>query len=94
MLIPLNLKRNKSVAISIVKLENGYYSIKPCNVVNGFGMDAIPSFQINCPQHETPIGPIEAVPVYDFDESFNFKGKDMYKGIQYVLNKLETEYTF
>ena len=49
MLIPLNLKRNKSVAISIVKLENGYYLIKPCNVVNGFGMDVIPSFQINCP---------------------------------------------
>ena len=42
MLLPLNLKTSKSVALSIVKIDQ-FYSIKPCTIVNGFGMDEIDS---------------------------------------------------
>ena len=42
MLLPLNLKTSKSVALSIIKI-NQSYSIKPCTIVNGFGMDEIDS---------------------------------------------------
>ena len=42
MLLPLNLKTSKSVALSIIKTEQ-FYSIKPCTIVNGFGMDKIDS---------------------------------------------------
>ena len=42
MLLPLNLKTSKSVALSIVKIDQSY-SIKPCTVVNVFGMDEIDS---------------------------------------------------
>lgn len=38
MLLPLNLKTSKSVDLSIVKIDQ-FYSIKPCTIVNGFGMD-------------------------------------------------------
>mgnify|MGYP003600512300 CR=1 FL=1 len=40
MLLPLNLKTSKSVALSIIKIGQSY-SIKPCTIVNGFGMDEI-----------------------------------------------------
>lgn len=42
MLLPLNLKTSKSVALSIIKIGQSY-SIKPCTIVNGFGMDKIDS---------------------------------------------------
>ena len=42
MLLPLNLKTSKSVALSIIKIDQ-FYSIKPCTIVNGFGMDEIDS---------------------------------------------------
>lgn len=42
MLLPLNLKTFKSVALSIIKIGQSY-SIKPCTIVNGFGMDEIDS---------------------------------------------------
>lgn len=42
MLLPLNLKTSKSVALSIIKIGQSY-SIKPCTIVNGFGMDEIDS---------------------------------------------------
>lgn len=35
MLLPLNLKTSKSVALSIIKI-NQFYSIKPCTIVNGY----------------------------------------------------------
>lgn len=42
MLLPLSLKTSKSVALSIVKIDQ-FYSIKPCTIVNAFGMDEIDS---------------------------------------------------
>ena len=43
MLLPLNLKTSKSVALSIIKIDQ-FYSIKPCTIINGFGMDEIDQF--------------------------------------------------
>ena len=40
MLLPLNFKTSKSIALSIIKIGQSY-SIKPCTIVNGFGMDEI-----------------------------------------------------
>lgn len=42
MLLPLNLKTSKSIALSIIKIGQ-FYSIKLCTIVNDFGMDKIDS---------------------------------------------------
>lgn len=42
MLLPLNLKTSKSVALSIIKIDQ-FYSIRPCTIVNGFDTDEIDS---------------------------------------------------
>lgn len=88
MLLPLNLKTSKSVALSIVKIDQ-FYSIKPCTIVNGFGMDKIDSSFIFTEADENYFSPI---PVFDFDEKFNTTGKDLLICLEEVLAKLKDEF--
>ena len=67
MLLPLNLKTSKSVALSIIKIGQSY-SIKPCTIANGFGMDKIDSSFIFTEADENYFSPI---PVFDFDNKFD-----------------------
>ena len=61
MLLPLNLKTSKSVALSIIKI-NQFYSIKPCTIVNGFGMDEIDSsFILTKAENENYFSPINKI---------------------------------
>ena len=88
MLLPLNLKTSKSVALSIIKI-NQFYSIKPCTIVNGFGMDEIDSSFIFTEADENSFSPI---PVFDFDEKFNTIGEDLLICLEEVLAKLKDEF--
>lgn len=88
MLLPLNLKTSKSVALSIIKI-NQLYSIKPCTIVNGFGMDKIDSSFIFAEADENYFSPI---PVFDFDEKFNTTGEDLLVCLEEVLAKLKEEF--
>ena len=73
MLLPLNLKTSKSVALSIIKIDQ-FYSIKPCTIVNGFGMDEIDSsFILTKAENENFFSPIA---VFDFDAEFDETGED------------------
>lgn len=88
MLLPLNLKTSKSVALSIIKIDQ-FYSIKPCTIVNGFGMDKIDSSFILTEADENYFSPI---PVFDFDEKFNTIGEDLLICLEEVLAKLKDEF--
>lgn len=88
MLLPLNLKTSKSVALSIIKI-NQFYSIRPCTIVNGFGMDEIDSSFILTKADENYFSPI---PVFDFDEKFDTTGEDLLICLEEVLAKLKDEF--
>ena len=102
MLLPLNLKTSKSVALSIIKIGQSY-SIKPCTIVNGFGMDEIDSSFIFTEADENSFSPI---PVFDFDAEFDTTGEDLLicleemmkvrnlgrKSLEEVLAKLKDEF--
>ena len=88
MLLPLNLKTSKSVALSIVKIGQSY-SIKPCTIVNGFGMDKIDSSFIFTKADENSFSPL---PVFDFDAEFDATGEDLLICLEEVLAKLKDEF--
>ena len=89
MLLPLNLKTSKSVALSITKIGQSY-SIKPCTIVNDFGMDEIDSsFILTKAENENYFSPI---PVFDFDEKFDTTGEDLLICLEEVLAKLKDEF--
>ena len=88
MLLPLNLKTSKSVALSIVKIDQSY-SIKPCTIVNVFGMDEIDSSFILTKANENSFSPI---PVFDFDAEFDATGEDLLICLEEVLAKLKDEF--
>ncbi len=89
MLLPLNLKTSKSVALSIVKIDQ-FYSIKPCTIVNGFGMDEIDSSLIfTKAENKNYFYP---VPVFDFDKEFDATGEDLLICLEEVLAKLKAEF--
>ena len=87
-LLPLNFKTSKSIALSIVKIDQ-FYSIKPCTIVNGFGMDEIDSSFIFTEADENSFSPI---PVFDFDEKFDTTGEDLLICLEEVLAKLKDEF--
>lgn len=89
MLLPLNLKTSKSTALSIIKIGQSY-SIKPCTIVNGFGMNEIDSSFILTKADENSFSPI---PVFDFDEKFNTTGEDLLICLEEVLAKLKYEFS-
>lgn len=89
MLLPLNLKTSKSVALSIIKIGQSY-SIKPCTIVNVFGMDEIDSsFILTKAENENHFSPI---PVFDFDAEFDANGEDLLICLEEVLAKLKDEF--
>ena len=89
MLLPLNLKTSKSIALSIIKI-NQFYSIKPCTIVNGFGMDEIDSsFILTKAENKNYFSPIL---VFDFDEKFDITGEDLLICLKEVLAKLKDEF--
>ena len=89
MLLPLNIKTSKSIALSIIKIGQSY-SIKPCTIVNGFDMDEIDSSFILTKADENSFSPM---PVFDFDEKFNTIGEDLLICLEEVLAKLKDEFS-
>lgn len=83
-----NFKTSKSIALSIIKIGQSY-SIKPCTIVNGFGMDKIDSSFIFTEADENYFSPI---PVFDFDEKFDTTGEDLLICLEEVLAKLKDEF--
>ncbi len=88
MLLPLNFKTSKSIALSIIKIGQ-FYSIKPCTIVNVFGMDEIDSSFIFTKGEENSFFPM---PVFDFDAEFDATGEDLLICLEEVLAKLKDEF--
>jgi hypothetical protein len=78
MLLPLNLKTSKSIALSITKTGQSY-SVIPCTIINGFGVD------------EDDENSFSLIPIFDFDEKFNTRGEDLLVCLEEVLAKLKDE---
>ncbi len=90
MILPLNLKTSKSIALSIIKIGRSY-SIKPCTILNGFGMDEIDSSCIlTKAENENYFSPVL---VFDFDEKFDTTGEDLLSCLKEVLAKLKDEFS-
>ena len=88
MLLPLNFKTSKSIALSIIKIGQ-FYSIKPCTIVNGFGMDKIDSSFIFTEADEISFSPIA---VFDFDAEFDATGEDLLICLEEALAKLKDKF--
>lgn len=88
MLLPLNLKTSKSVALSIIKIDQ-LYSIKPCTIVNSFGMYEIDSSFILTKAENENFSPIA---VFDFDAEFDTTGEDLLICLEEVLAKLKDKF--
>ena len=91
MLIPLNFKNAKDIALSVVKTSDGY-SVEPCNIVNGYGLDKLPSYMANSHKLKSEFNTIESVPMFKFEDSVGCSGPDLYDCIQKVLDKLEKKF--
>lgn len=92
MLLPLNLKTSKSVALSIIKIDQ-FYSIKPCTIVNGFGMDEIDSSFILTKAEAENENFFSPIAVFDFDAKFDTTGEDLLICLEEVLAKLKDEFS-
>lgn len=46
MLIPINLRDRQDLCLSIIRLSSGNYSVAVNEMVNGFGLNPIPSYQV------------------------------------------------
>lgn len=46
MQIPLNIKGREDLCLSFIRMADGSYSVAVNEVVNGFGMDPIPSYLV------------------------------------------------
>ena len=81
MLIPLNNKRDNSLALSVIRLNKGY-SVAIMSVINGYGMDSLPSYMYNERSEEVDA----VVSTTDYEV---VKGKDLYDCIEKCLKQLE-----
>ena len=91
MLVPLNFENNANVALSIIKNEsNDQYSVKACTIVNGYGLERLPSYCANRKPEDSPIGTIESIPMFDLNISYT--GTDLMECINQVLKELEKRY--
>ena len=43
MLVPLNTRKRNDLCLSVLRTENGF-SVKVVSIVNGFGLDSLPSY--------------------------------------------------
>lgn len=46
MLIPLNISGREDLCLLVIRLTDGRYLVAVNELVNGFGLDSIPSYQI------------------------------------------------
>lgn len=87
MIIPVHFAHNKSVAISVIKDKDGLYSVHTGTVVNGYGMDLLPSYCILDPDDEN-YGPC----VCFNDPREVRQGFDLEKLLKDVIDDLKSRY--
>ena len=81
MLIPLNNSKRKDLALSIVRIDNSY-SVAIVSIINGFGMNSIPSYMYNV--HADEIDATVCMEDYHI-----VRGNDLYKCIDECLAQLD-----
>lgn len=81
MLIPLNNLERENLALSVIRLNNGY-SVAIMSIVNGYGMDSIPSYMHNV--HNDEIDAVACMENYHV-----ITGNNLYECIDKCLAQLD-----
>ena len=91
MLIPLNLRDAKNIALSVIRTSEGY-SVVPCNIVNGFGLGDIPSHWCNRKSVTVDGFIIDPITMFDSDHDMKVTGTDLFECIEKCLKMVEQKY--
>lgn len=86
MFIPLNLKERQDLGLSVLRLKKGHsitYSVAIIAVVNGYGMDELPSYMHHIDDKENLIVACACTTDYEIIE-----GPDLYDCINKCLEQL------
>lgn len=85
MQIPLNISGREDLVLSVIRLTDGSYSVAVNELVNGFGMYPIPSYQI-LEGDSDEISPVPMI-IHDLGTTTS---SDPLEAIHEMLEKLRT----
>ena len=85
MIIPLNLKDDRSVALHVMRTEGGF-SVLPGHATNGFGLQEIESYQLLDPEIPDEFDPLM---MFDYHgPQWPVVAPDLYEAIELALVQL------
>lgn len=82
MFIPLNLEERQDLGLSVIRSNKGY-SVAIMSIVNGFGMDDLPSYMHNVHDDENLMDACACTTDYEI-----VTGTDLYDCIEKCLKQL------
>lgn len=83
MLIPLNNKERQDLCLSVLRLKEGY-SVAIVSIINGYGLDSLPSYACNLHDEENLVDACVWMEDYQI-----IKGQDLYDCIKQCLAQLD-----
>ena len=86
MIIPLNTKERQDLALSIIKLEEGQYSVAIVQIVNEFGLIELPSWHKLLPKDDF------TEPIIWMKDFETIKGNDLYDCIEKCIKQVKNAY--
>lgn len=81
MLVPLNTAKRNDLCLSVLRTENGF-SVKVVSIVNGFGLDSLPSYYFGL--HSEEVDAIVWMEDYPA-----ITGKDLYGCIKKCMKQIQ-----
>lgn len=82
MFIPLNLKERQDLGLSVIRSKEGY-SVAIMSVINGYGMDSVPSYMNHYRNDDENIDTCICTTDYE-----TIKGPDLYDCINKCIEQL------
>ena len=83
MLVPLNNKERQDLCLSVIRKKEGY-SVAIVSVINGYGIDSLPSYAHNLHDEKNLVDACICTEDYQIVE-----GKDLYDCIEQCLAQLD-----
>lgn len=85
MQIPLNIKGREDLCLSVIRMADGSYSVAVNELVNGYGMDPIPSYLV-LEGDSDEVSPVPMI-IHDLGTTTS---SDPLEAIQEMLERLRT----
>ena len=83
MLIPLNNKERQDLCLSVIRKKEGY-SVAIVSIINGYGLESLPSYDCNLKDEENLIDACIWMEDYNIID-----GQDLYDCIEQCLAQLD-----